>query len=337
MFPSLKYFRELYIALFIILVVMVIGVCGYIFIEDFSLSQALYMTIITVSTVGFNEVSELSPTGRYFTIFLIVISFGTFAYALSSLSKYILSGTYALYYKKYKMESAIRTMENHIIICGYGKSGAETLRSLNFYTEEVVVIDMDPDRIEQLRELKVKYIEGDATDENVLKEANIVKAGSLISALPKDTDNVFVVLTARQINRELKIVSRCAAESTASKLKSAGADSVILPAKVGGVRMAGYIINQNINRFIDKLSLVEPEVRHMREVRTVDFPDKIDENRVNLLEEKTGSGCLIIGILRADGHYVVNPDRNAEISENCTLFFLGSTGQIDKLNDYLNP
>ncbi len=335
-FPTFKYFKELYLALLIIVVIAVVGIIGYMAIEDFEFSEALYMTIITVSTVGFNEVHPLSPEGRHFTIFLIVISFGTFAYALTSLTKYIMTGTYAQYYKKYKMDKNIEGLKDHIVICGAGSNGAEAIRNLLTHEKEIVVVDTNPDIIEELRSKHIMYVQGDATDEETLLRTGIKRASALISTLPKDTDNVFVVLTAREFNPHMRIVSRCAVESTESKLRNAGANYIILPDKVGGARMAGYVVNQNINRFLDKIALTERDEAHLVEVHASSLPVEIQNSSVADVNRFLDTNCKLIGIRTAGGEYMVNPSEDTPVPHACELFYIGNTIEIRGIQKHLN-
>ncbi len=329
--PSYGYFKELYLALLIILSIAFVGSFGYVYFEGYTYIEALYMTIITVSTVGFNEVRPLSDEGRIFTMFLIITSFGTFAYAISSLSKYVITGAYAQYFKKYKMDKHIDKLEGHIVICGAGNNGAEAIRNLQAHKKEIVVIETDERLIESLKHKNMLYIQGDATDEDILLSAGIKNASALITTLPKDTDNVFVVLTAREFNSEMRIVSRCAADSSRSKLKSAGATNIILPDKVGGARMAGFVVNQNVNRFLDKIALTEIDESFLTEFQSSEFPEEIQRGTVSHVLDFLDSSSKLIGMRTADGIYIVNPEESSSIPGSCELFFLGTTEEIKQI------
>ncbi len=335
-FPTFKYFKELYLALLIIVVIAVVGSIGYMVIEDFEFSEAFYMTIITVSTVGFNEIQPLSAEGRYFTIFLIVISFGTFAYALSSLSKYIMTGTYAQYLKKYKMDKNIEALKDHVVICGAGSNGSEAIRNLMTHGKEIVVVETNPDIVNELKEKQIMYVEGDATDEDTLLRTGIKQASALISTLPKDTDNVFVVLTAREFNPHMRIVSRCAVESTESKLRNAGANYIILPDKVGGARMAGYVVNQNLNRFLDKIALTDKDEAHLIEVHASKLPVDIQNRTVTDVNKYLNTTCKLIGIRTAGGEYMVNPSEDTPVPHACEMFYIGNAVEINGVQKILD-
>jgi len=334
---SFKYLKELYYALAILLSISVLGVLGFMFIEGYSFSEALYMTVITVSTVGFQEVRTLTDSGRYFTIFLILVSFGTFAFALSSLSKYIINGTFQRYYKKYKMDSRIQKLEGHIVLCGAGRNGMESLQNLLAYGQEVVIIESNEDIAGVLQDKGLYYIKGDATEEESLKMAGIESASALITALPRDTDNVFVVLTARELNTQIKIVSRCTLDSSESKLKIAGANVVIMPDKVGGERMAGFVINQNINRFIDSVSLKEGGTSHLFEIEMKHFLGDSQLKTIDQIIESLRTECKIVGIMSKDFSYMMNPSGNHEPNKFDNLFFFGTKEQILNLKKAISP
>ncbi|MCZ4409529.1 potassium channel family protein [Cryomorphaceae bacterium 1068] len=336
MLTSFKYLKELYFALAIIFGIIVLGVVGFMFIEDYSFSEALYMTVITVSTVGFKEVRQLTDTGRFFTIFLILVSFGTFAFTVSSVSKYIITGTFQRYYKKYKMDSRINNLEGHVVLCGAGRNGIEALENLIAHNQEVVVIDKKEDIANELNDKGLLYIEGDATEEEILVNAGIDKASALITALPKDTDNVFVVLSARELNKNMRIVSRCTLDSSDSKLKIAGANVVIMPDKVGGARMAGFIINHNVNRFIDTVSLRDGGDAYLTEYKLSELPCKTDVKTIGGILEALNTKCKVVGTMSADFEYVMNPPDSFEVPSKSQVFFFGKPDEIAAIKEKMS-
>jgi len=336
MFKSFKYLKELYYALAIILGIFALGIAGFIVIEDYTFSEALYMTVITVSTVGFKEVRDLSLYGRYFTILLILVSFGTFAYTLSSLSNYVITGTFQRYFKKYKMDSKIKNLKGHVVLCGAGRNGMESLENLLAANRNVVVIEKLPEVTHRLQDAGLFYIEGDATEEEALLEAGIEKAAALVTALPKDTDNVFVVLTARELNKDIKIVSRCNQDTSESKLKIAGANVVIMPDKVGGARMAGFIIDHNINRFIDSISLKEGDNTYLIEVDIEHLPCDQSPKTIKGIVQTLDTKCKVVGIMSPDFEYIMNPSGEYQVSEDSKVFFFGNPEEIQSLKKSLH-
>ena len=228
-----KFFKKLYYALGLILTIVLIGIIGYVLVEDWSVFDAFYMTIITVTTVGFNEVHQMSDTGKLFTAFLIITSFGTFAYAISAVTTYIVSGDYVKYYKEFKKMKRLQKLSNHTIVCGYGRVGNQAAHDLKFYKKKFLVIERSPEGSENDFS-ETMFIKGDATKDKVLIDAGVKTATALITALPKDADNLFVVLSARELNPNLKIISRASSYSSMRKLRIAGANNVIMPDTVGG-------------------------------------------------------------------------------------------------------
>jgi voltage-gated potassium channel len=333
--PNYKYFKELYLALLVIVGITMMGCMGYIILEGYTVIEAIYMTIITVSTVGFTEVQPLSEAGRLFTVILIFLSFGTFAYAVTSLSKYLIDGSYNKYIKQFRMEKIIDEMNGHIVVCGAGNNGDEVIRILKSHHKEIVLIEKNENLIEELRERDIHHVMGDATDESVLLKAGISRASSMITTLPKDTDNVFVVLTAREYNPTMRIVSRCSVHTSESKLKIAGANNVILPDKVGGARMASCIVNENINHFLDQISLGDKSETFLIEVLEENLPAKIKGANIEQLLAFLDEDCKVIGISLFDGTYVVNPSNDHDIPKGSELFFFGNTAQVKSIRKKL--
>ncbi|MFT6997227.1 MAG: voltage-gated potassium channel [Cryomorphaceae bacterium] len=333
MLTSFKYLKELYYALAIILGIIVLGVFGFMFIEDYSFSEALYMTVITVSTVGFKEVRDLSELGRFFTISLILVSFGTFAFTLSSISKYVISGTFQRYYKKYKMDSRINNLKGHVVLCGAGSNGIEALENLLAHNQEVVVIEKQENIANELHDKGLLHILGDATEEAILLNAGIKKASALVTALPKDTDNVFVVLSARELNKDMRIVSRCTIDSSESKLKIAGANIVIMPDKVGGARMAGFIINHNVTRFIDTVSLRDGGDAYLTEYKVSELPSTDAPKTIGGILEALKTNCKVVGTMSSDFDYIMNPPDSFAVMPESQVFFFGKPEEIKAIKD----
>ena len=249
---NLKLFKRVYIFLGIIIAIVTIGTIGFMFIEKWSFLDAFYMTVITTATVGFEETHQLSPLGKLFTIFLIIISFGTFALAISSITKYIMGGDYKINLKQYRTNKLLNTMENHVVICGFGRVGKQVAEDLNSKKTRLIIIDINAEEFEKSHLLEnYVFIKGDSTDDEVLASAKLDKATAVISCLPKDADNLYVVLSARELNRSLKIISRATHATSVAKLKLAGADNVIMPDSIGGTHMASLVANPDVVEFLD--------------------------------------------------------------------------------------
>ena len=332
---NFKYFKKLYVAILLLLAIIVIGVAGFIFIENYNIFDAIYMTIITVSTVGFNEVRPLSAEGRIFTAFLIIFSFGTFAYAVSSITMYVMDGEYKRYFKDLRVTKQVEKFSNHTIICGYGRNGKQAAAELKAHSREFVIVEFDKELVEELREThEIPFIEGDATFEEVLERAGISKATSLITTLPKDADNLFVVLTAREMNAELLIISRASKDNSDKKLRRAGANNVIMPDKIGGAHMASLVIKPNVIEFMDYVMGQGSSSINLEEITFENLPDELKNKSIRELGIRDKSGANIIGFRTAEGEYIINPSPDTVIMPKAKIFVLGTLEQIAAFRNF---
>lgn len=308
------------------------GTVGYMAIEDFSFSDAFYMTIITVTTVGFQEVHPLSSYGKWFTAFLIVTSFSTFAYALTSITKNFLSGQYRQYFKVYKVNAQIQKLQDHVIICGYGRNGIQAAKSLEAHGKKFVIVESDQEILNELHNQQMLFVKGDATDEETLLEAGIKEASALITTLPKDADNVFVSLTAKDLNSQITLISRATDESAERKLKRAGVDNVIMPERVGGMHMASLVVTPDVYEFLDRISVIGSDEINLEEITFTNIPDDCKFKTLQHLSDHYHTGSLIIGYKTPQGEYVVNPALSRPVEEGAKIFVLGKADQIRDLN-----
>jgi voltage-gated potassium channel len=230
------------IALMSCLMVLAIGTAGYVLIENYTLLDGLYMSVITIMTVGFNEVKPLSEIGRAFTIILIVFGFGTLAFAGKAVVESLLEKVWSGKARTKKMKKKVSILKSHSLVCGFGRVGAAAIDHFKATGSDFVVIETDPDKCRELHERNYLYIEGDATRESVLLEAGIKSASGLLALLNSDPDNLFVVLTARELNPTLHIISRAEETTSENKILRAGADSVISPFVTAGKQVAGDIL-----------------------------------------------------------------------------------------------
>jgi voltage-gated potassium channel len=329
-------FKTMVFALALLVLMIVVGVFGYVFIEDFSFFEALYMTVITMSTVGFKEVHELSPSGMIFTSVLIVLSFGVFATVITTATRYIVSGVFSNYYKIRKVKKQIEKIENHVIVVGYGRIGKQIVEDLLAHNQSVVLIEQNDNIIEKIRSSNnLLFVQGDATNDEVLLEAGISRAKSLITALPIDADNLFVVLSARELNKGIKIISRASNDNSDKKLKHAGADNVIMPAKTGGTRMAKLVAQPDIVEFLDFVLMQDTGSVRLEEVSCASLSKAHDIKTIRELDIRNKSGANIVGLRRADGSYIVNPIPDETISREDKIFALGTNQDLIKLKDIL--
>lgn len=290
------------------------------------------MTIITVTTVGFNEVGPLETKGKIFTIFLIISSVFIFAYAISVITEYLFSRNQLQLLKTKKVKKMINSLSNHVIVCGYGRNGMQAVERLKAYNKPYVVIENNKDIIEKYEE-DVLFVEGDANEDDTLITAGVVAAQYLIVTLPDDADNLFVVLSARQLNQKLYIISRASQVSSQKKLKLAGADSVIMPDKIGGDHMASLVVLPDLITFMDKLSTEGENTTNLEEVAIEDFADQMECNSLRDLDLRRKTGCTIIGYIEPDGNYIINPEADLPLEPKSKVIVLGRPEQIKKLNE----
>lgn len=316
--------------------VVAVGVIGYRTISDYSWTDAFYMTIITVTTVGFSEVRPMGPESKIFTIILIVTSVFIFGFAISVITEYLLGRNSLQVLKKKKMKSLIGDLEQHVIICGYGRNGMQAAEKLKAYKKPFVVIEKDREVIERIDEEMWLYVEGDANDDAVLLEAGIERAQYLITALPDDAANLFVVLSARQLNRDLFIISRASLVNSQKKLLLAGANKVIMPDKIGGDHMASLVVMPDLITFIYKLSMEGEKTTNLEEVAIEDFSNQIDCSSLRDLDLRKKTGCTVIGYIAPDGEYTINPEADLKLQPKSKVIVLGRPEQIKKLNKMFN-
>lgn len=324
--------RNAYIAFGLLITIMMIGIFGYMFIEEFTFTEAFFMAVITIATVGFREVHPLSPEGMYFTAFLIIFSFGIFAYAVSTFTRYVIGGALGHYYKNRKVRNKIQRLKDHVIICGYGRNGQQAVQELLDHRENVVIIERDENSMERiLQNPDLLYIHGDATRDEVLSACKVEKARALITTLPVDADNLFVVLTARELNPGLTIISRASDEHSDAKLKRAGASNVIMPDRIGGQRMAKLVAQPDVVEFLDFLMLQSSENVALEEITCTRLHPSFEGKSIRELDIRNESGANIVGLKRSDNSYVINPLPEVILSSTDKIFALGTRNQIGRL------
>jgi voltage-gated potassium channel len=329
-----RHFYRIFLPLAFLLLIVVVGVAGYMIIEDYGLLDAFYMTVITVATVGFQEVHPLDGPGRLFTAFLIITSFGTFAYAVSSISKYLADGEFRTYLKKRRVSAAIDKLENHVIICGFGRNGRQAAHVLKKHDTRFVVIEEKKDVVEGINHRYSDLVlEGNATSDEVLERAGILRARALITTLPTDADNLFIVLSAKTLNPKLTIISRASEDSSDKKLKLAGADNVIMPDKVGGAHMASLVMKPDVMEFVDFITGQGGDNIRLEEITFDNLSEEFRNKSIRELEVRNRSGANIIGFKTANGEYIINPNADTRIIPDAKLFVLGTTDQITKLKE----
>jgi voltage-gated potassium channel len=331
---SIRHLSKIYIPLALLLLIVCIGIVGFILIEGYGFLDAFYMTVITVATVGFQEVHPLSEGGRLFTAFLIITSFGTFAYAVTSISKYVVDGEFNLFFKNRKVSAAIDKLDNHVIICGFGRNGKQAAHILKKHNTRFVVIEKHKDIVASItHRYSDLVLEGDATFDEVLLKAGVERAKALITTLPVDADNLFIVLSAKTINPKVTVISRASEDNSDKKLKIAGADNVIMPDKLGGAHMASLVMKPDVIEFIDYITGQGSDNIRLEEITFANLSETYQNKTIRDLEVRNKSGANIIGFKTAQGEYIINPSADTKIIPDAKLFVLGTTDQIFKLKE----
>lgn len=329
--------KKILTAVFILSGIIVMGITGYMIIEGDNFLNALYMTIITISTVGFGEIHKLSVGGKIFTIFLILMSFGTYAYAISIITTHFVEGQLSGFFagankKRYKNKK----MDNHIIICGYGRNGQQAASELLARKQPFVIIENSHDVIMQHLSDDIRFVEGDATNDDVLEKANIGTARALITTLPNDANNTYVTLTAKSLNERLIIVSRASSESSEKNLKVAGAKSVIMPERVGGAHMATLVASPDVVEFLDRLSIHGEEPTNLEEITCHQITEKDFDLTIREIGIRKKTGANIIGIKTTEGEFILNPSTDIRVNNGTKLFVLGTPSQIKSMKEIIS-
>ena len=296
------------------------------------------MTTISITTAGFNEVRPLSNEGRLFTVFLLLTSWATFAWVITRITQFVVTGEINQYFKTRKNMKAVTELNHHVILCGFGRNGQQAARTLKNHNMEFVVIEKEKESLEKALPFfpELVYLVGDGTDDDLLKKAGIEKAIALITALPVDAHNVFIVLSARGLNQKLQIISRASEESSYPKLRKAGADNVIMPDKIGGSHMATLVSKPDVIEFMDFLSSEDGESVNMESVPYDLLPPAIKDKPLKVVMEwnKTGVNCL--GIKNREGKFIINPPDETLVTEGCKVIVFGTRSQIAEMKNNLD-
>lgn len=314
-------------------IVAATGVAGFMIIEGWDFVSAFYMVVITLSTVGYLEVHELSAQGRMFAAFLIIGGVGSFLYIAAAFAQVLVEGRLQILWGKRRMQRQISKLRDHFIVCGYGRIGSIVSQEIRSEGHEAVVIEQDPKLIEIMEQEGVLCIEGDATSDETLLMAGLMNAKSLISALTSEAANVYVTLTARQLNPDITIVARAGDRSHISRLELAGANRVVLPHFIGGLRMAQSVLRPTVTNFVEiavrgglDLQMEELEISAASPLVDKDLMHSDIRPRYNL---------IVIGIKKADGEMVFNPGPKEVINIGDTLLAVGKKSDLNDIKEIL--
>lgn len=320
---------------FLLFLSILLGILGFMLIEGLNFVDSLYMTLITISTVGFGEVRPLSYHTRLFVSFFILTNIGIFAYTVGLFAGYVVEGQFREVFKNLVIGRKMNRMKNHIIVCGYGRYGKNVVEQLVAQNHEVVLIESDIEKTAVLRQKKnVTVLDGDATDEDFLKEAGVLYAKALITTLPVDADNVYVILSARQLNSNIKIISRATQASSKKKMVHAGANHVLVPENIGGFYMSSLVTKPDIVDIFDEILGMGSSGFKMVEIILRPLPKRLANQTLGDLQIETRTGVKIIGIKTPGLESKINPKLDLPLLEGMAIIVLGNSEQIEAFHEH---
>jgi voltage-gated potassium channel len=323
-------FRRLIPIFLILLAVLALGVAGFIFLEHWTLLESVYMVVITLFTIGFQEVHPLSDAGRVLTMVIAVAGVGTAVYAAGQAAEIIVEGEILGFRMRRKMDKKIKEMQSHFIISGYGRVGHQVAADFDGAGIPYVVIDSKPETMVQLKPRGIPHLIGDATLDETLEEAGIRRARGLVACSDSDVANVYVTLSARALNPSLYIVARAAQRETEKKLKKAGADRVISPYFISGRRMAAMVTRPVTSDFLDMVTHGGELEFRLHEITLL--PDTFLVGRsIAEAEIRQKTGAVVLAIRTAEGRFDLQPGPESIISSGVTLVVIGTAEQIEAL------
>lgn len=332
----MNYQRKIIIAFSLLIGLLILGSIGYTILEssnptkDWSLLDAVFMTVITLTTAG-HTLMGMSDRGRIFTIFLLIGGYGVFVYSVTIAIAFLIEGQLLHIFKQRKMIRSVEKLSDHYIVCGLGDTGIHVLEEMLKSDVNFVGIEADEERLEHLEEtLDFLYIEGDATDDDVLIRAGVKQAKGLVTCLSRDQDNLFVVISAKNLNPKIRVVSKAVENNSPDKLITAGADEVVLPDHIGGIRLASGILEPHLIDFISKMQQSRQTTRFAESIVQDDSKLAGLPLRESYIQEETG--LVVIALRSKDGQYVYNPSGDWTIEAGDALFVIADPRQLQLLN-----
>lgn len=323
--------RKFISAVLAFVLLLLTGTIGYKLVEgpEWTYLDGLYMTVITVATVGYGEIHPLSSKGRIFTIFILILGAGMMAYTVTEIAQFVVEGKLRDLWEKRRMKEIIRLLKGHYIICGASNTGLVVANELTRKQIAYVVVDSSTKVVEELHRQDILAMEGDATRDEILEEAGIERASGLVAALPHDADNVFVSLTAKGINSDIFIVSTASKIESVPKLKRAGANYVVSPTIIAGTRMASVIIRPSVVDFLDATMTGEDHSLQMEEL-TICSNSYLEKKAMKDADLRRRSGAIIVSVKRSEKN-TINPEPSYVFESGDILVVLGDRDQISKI------
>jgi len=325
--------RRLPIAFLLINAILLLGTLGYMFVEGWGFLDSLYMTVITIATVGFKEVGPLSSQGKIFTILLIMIGMGILLFSISTVTAFLVEGDLNVMLRRRKMVKRISELTGHYIVCGIGKIGMHIIDELYKTGRHFVAIDRNEKVCNALADKKILYIQGDATHSSVLKSANIEYAKGIFCSLHDDAENLLLTLTAKALNPKLRIIVKAEEDESDEKMRKAGADGVILPKFIGGLRMASEMVRPKAVTFLDGMLKGPDEVCRVEDITFDDSSQFIGKTlkESGLLNKK---GITVVAVKKGN-RYIFNPAEEEKIESGDDLIIIGETKNIREIKQII--
>jgi len=327
--------KKILTGVFILILILIYGTTGYMLIEDMNLTDAVYMTVISITTVGFSEVNPLSTTGKYFTVVLVFGGVGFFLYMVSLITETMIAGGLRTFLGRKHMEKKLNALNNHFIVCGFGRIGKVISKILHENHRPFLIIENNPEEIAAINELGYLVLEGDSTNDDILKKAHIMEAKSLIAVTSSDADNVYIILSAKGLKPEIYILARSSGKKGAeTKLLRAGANKVFSPYEIGARRMAQSLVRPTVIDFID-LTVHDGELglrlEELQVSEKATFADK------TLMDSgiRSEHDLIVVAIKRQKGEMLFNPSPNTQILAGDILVVLGEHLNIQSLEKKL--
>lgn len=318
-----------------LLVSIGIGTIAFATLEGYSLLDAFYMTMLMVSTVGFREVSPLTDNGKRFASLYMVFNLGIYAYIVSVISRYIFEGEFKKIFTTFIFNNKTKKLKNHVIVVGYGKTGARTCDELLKNGQQFILIENDPEVLQYLPEVpRFQIIKEDATREEVLMKARIEVAKSMIVTLPNDADNMIICITAKGINPNLNIIARASEESAEKKLYRAGANKVVKPFAIGGIHMAHLITQPHVIEFLEILTGIKEQDLQLEEYMFNELKEDFKNKTIKELDIRQNTGATVIGLKDPEKGFIFDPNSETIIKKGDVLIVLGSHDSLKKFQMY---